>query len=161
MPPPPPRGPFEEEAWGQFLLRNPPPPLHRGQRSGFPARHSEAESLPLLSPSALACCFSTWSAQAEAPTNATATRAFPALESPSSVSPPRKAHPFLYYTTAEASRESLLPPPSSHSQDAAVGRHPTQEAGGAEAVRWVTRRTCGGPTGARGKTGSAHVMCEE
>lgn len=88
--------------------------LLRGQRerSGFPARHSGARSLPLFSPSALACCFSTWSAPAAALANATASRGLHAPESlPPPVSPLREPGPYQFRLPLEPPGNPCLLPP--------------------------------------------------
>lgn len=143
---------FGRKLGGSFSLGIRLLPL-RGQRelSGFPARHSvEAGSLPLLSPSALACCFSTWSAQAAALANATASRVLHALESSQlqSLLPGSPALPIRDYSLNLRGIPSFspqFPHPGTH-----CGKAPHTR--GAEAVRWVTRVAGGRPKGAWGQS---------
>lgn len=101
---------YKEEAWGQFLLRNPPPlPRTKGAVASLSGIPSPMAHPPLPLSICSACCFSPGTARAAAPADATASRALQALESSNSSLPSQGAQPFPLETTARASGASPLP----------------------------------------------------
>lgn len=140
---------FQEEAWGPFPLRNPPPPTRtKGAASlpGIPEPRPSPSPLHLLGPVA----WSTWSAQAVRPEQQHPECLLPRNPPAASGSPPR-APALPCETTANASRESLLPSPSSQPRAPSCGKASHTE--GAEAGRWGARGTGGGPRVPEAKQG--------
>lgn len=147
---------YKEEAWGQFLLRNPPPLPRTKGAEWLPCQAFRARwpTRPSLSPSARPVA-SAQELHGQPPRRMPQHPGrFKRWNPPTPASPPRAPSPSHWRLPLEPPGHLRFLPQFSHPAPR-CGEAP--HTGGAEAVRRVRPGMCGRPKGARGEAGSAEV----